>query len=211
MRPAALVLMALGAALAAVPAEGQGVYIGSEPTVCPSPFRPISGLTFHEGEAWRVTWTTGPFQVGRAFYQGTPDPVLSQDGTSLWWNPSLLAECLNHWYQQPDGSHYVIFNWHVVSYQGRVVSENCGGEGGGGDPIYLGSYDPYAAAGPEDELVIPLDCSGGGGGGGDGSGGGEEDLTCHWEWIVIEASTDGGATWFEWWSGWATVCELGQT
>jgi hypothetical protein len=31
--------------------------------------------------------------------------------------------------------------------------------------------------------------------------------TCHTEWIVVEVSSDGGATWSTSWEGWATVCE----
>jgi hypothetical protein len=202
IRGAAVVL---GLLAVAAPTSAQGVYIGSEPTMCPSPFRPFSGLTFHEDEAWRVTWSTSPYQLGRAFYRGSPDPVLSQDGTALWWNPSVLAECINHWYQQPNGSNYVIFDWHALSYQGRVVSENCG-LGDGDEPIYITSYDPYSPYGPEGENETATDCEDDGlGGGGDGDGG--EEISCHWEWVVVEASTDGGATWFEWWSGWATVCE----
>ena len=45
--------------------------------------------------------------------------------------------------------------------------------------------------------------SGGGGGADDGGGG----WSCSTEYVVIEISYDGGATWQTWWQGYATVCE----
>ena len=80
-----------------------------------------------------------------------------------------------------------------------------GGGGGGGD------------GGCETQLIYDPDqpCPGGGGGGGGeptvtpggGGGGGGGGTTCHQEWVIIEVSYDGGATWSTWWEGYANVCE----
>jgi hypothetical protein len=100
----------------------------------------------------------------------------------------------------------------VLSFEGTVWRNNsadggagCGGGGGGAenDPIYATSYDPYAPD-PENGALTP---SCGGSGGGSGSGG----YSCAWDYITIEISYDGGATWQEYWSGWAQVCDSNMT
>ena len=39
------------------------------------------------------------------------------------------------------------------------------------------------------------------------SGGGGGGYNCSWDYITIQISYDGGATWQDYWSGWAQVCE----
>jgi hypothetical protein len=95
----------------------------------------------------------------------------------------------------------------VVSFEGTVWPTSSGGGCGGGgtikDPIYMESYDPYSPD-PEDGALTPA-CGGGGGG---FTGGG---YNCTWDYITMEISYDGGATWQDYWSGWAQVCESPAT
>jgi hypothetical protein len=51
--------------------------------------------------------------------------------------------------------------------------------------------------------------SGSSGSGSGGSGGSTATSTasCRTEWVVVEVSSDGGASWSTYWEGWATVCE----
>lgn len=185
--------------------SGQLIRGHTEHTTCPTPLRPTSGLTFHGGYRWAITYHTFPYQFGFAQYSALPDPAISDDGRATWTNPGAYAECTNTWYFNPNGSvAYVDFRWHVISYRGEVRENNegCGGDGGGTtDPIYLTSYDPYAADQPDDLSVQ------GCGGGGDEGGTGGERLTCWWEWVDVEISYDGGKTWYPYWSGWGQVCE----
>lgn len=99
----------------------------------------------------------------------------------------------------------------VVSFEGTVwrVASNDPGCGGGGEPIYMESFDPYSPGVSEAEIssgAPSAECGGGGGGGGDGGGGGGG-ISCYWEWMEIEISRDGGQTWEHFWSGWGQVCE----
>jgi hypothetical protein len=198
-RPARIRLLA-GATVAlllgvASPALSQRTLVGSEPTVCPPAFTPISGLTFHAGYAWSVMWTTSPGQIGSARYGG-PASVTSTDGNAVWSLPGLLAECTIDWYRLPNGHHDAYFHWHVVMYFGRVTRAlDCTTD----DEFDLASnspsYDPFDPAG--------AGC-GEGGGSGDGA---TADLTCHTEYAFIEISTDGGVTWMVWWEGFVEVCQ----
>lgn len=195
----------------AIPAaglRGQVIRGPTEHTVCPTPFRPISGLTFHGGYAWAVTYHTFPYQMGFAQYSALPDPAISDDGRATWYNPGAYVECTNTWYYNPNGTvAYVDFRWHIVSYRGEIrdnPDSGCGGDSGnwgGTDPIYITSYDPYAPEQVEDVSVQSC----GGGKGGDGTGGGT--MVCWSEWLEIEISYDGGKTWHPFWSGWGQVCE----
>jgi hypothetical protein len=60
-------------------------------------------------------------------------------------------------------------------------------------------YNPYD---PDQQILV--DCEDGDFGGNPGSVG---NMTCWQEHMVIEISYDGGVSWNEFWSGWATVCE----
>lgn len=84
-----------------------------------------------------------------------------------------------------------------------VESETLACTGTGAQPIRPYTevvYDPYSGGDIEDE-----ENCGGSGGGGDSPGPGGS--TCHSEWLVVERSDDGGATWYVIWEGWGTVCE----
>lgn len=117
-------------------------------------------------------------------------------------------ECTNTFYFNPDRSiAFVEFRWHVISYSGDIrenADSGCGGGGGGTDPIYMNSYDPYAPEQAEDTASVQ-DCGGSGGGGGGG------ELECWWEWMEIEISYDGGVTWQPFWSGLGQVCQQSTT
>jgi hypothetical protein len=75
---------------------------------------------------------------------------------------------------------------------------------GGGDAGSCNSQIIYDPSTPPDQT-----CPGGGGGGGTGGGGGSGPggSTCTSEYIYIEISYDGGATWSVWWEGYASVCQ----
>lgn len=188
--------------------SGQAIRGPTEHTTCPTPFRPISGLTFHGGYAWAVTYHTFPYQHGFAQYSALPSPAISDDGRATWSNPGAYVECTNTWWFNPNGTvNHVEFRWHVIDYRGdiRGNDDGCGGDGGdwgGTDPIYATSYDPYAPEQAGDDVLVH-DCGGGGAGGGSAGG----TLECWWEWMEIEISYDGGKTWHPFWSGWGQVCE----
>ncbi len=90
----------------------------------------------------------------------------------------------------------------VLSFEGTVWRTNLAvgsGSGCGKESYYETSYDPY--------LPEPCEGEGDGSGGGGGDDGGNSGYSCTWEYITIEASYDGGATWEDFWSGWAKVCD----
>lgn len=194
--------------LAPIGVRAQLIEGPTERTTCSDYFRPPAGLIFHEGYTWNVTFHTFPYQFGRAHYSALPSPAISDDGSATWTNPGVYVECTLTWYFNAYGRvETVKYNWHIISYSGTVAeNRGCdgGGDGGGTDPIYITSYDPYAI---DQAVADPAvqDCSGGGGGGGGGAGGGT--LTCWWELMEIEISYDGGKTWHPFWSGWGQVCE----
>lgn len=55
-------------------AAAQLIYIGSTPTGCTSFFRPIGGITSHEGYYWDLSWHTAAGQFHFASYTGAPNP-----------------------------------------------------------------------------------------------------------------------------------------
>jgi hypothetical protein len=179
----------------------------TEYTVCPTPFRPISGITSHAGKLWYVTYHTFPYQVGFAQYSALPSPAVSDDGKATWTDPGAYVECTNTWYFNPNGSvAFVDFRWHVVDYRGEVTYTGSGAceTDGGGDPVYITSYDPYAPVSDEHPGEVSLQGCDGSTGGNSGSGGGR---SCWWEWMTVEVSYNGGLTWETLWSGWGQVCE----
>lgn len=92
----------------------------------------------------------------------------------------------------------------VLSFEGTVWAvgndegDGCGG--GGGDWYYMESYDPYAPTPEQDAMTAS--CGGGGGAGFDPG-----NYSCHWDYITLEISYDGGQTWQHFWSGWAQICD----
>ena len=77
-------LSILGALAAiAIPAgglSGQVIRGPTEHTVCPTPFRPISGWTFHGGYAWAVTYHTFPFERRCGWCGHATGPVARRTG-----------------------------------------------------------------------------------------------------------------------------------
>lgn len=205
------------------PAEAQATFLYREPTVCPTPFTPISGLTFHATHAWRIVWTTQPGQFGIATYTG-PVFVTSEDGTAVWTNPALTASCWIEWYDYVTRRE-AIFRWHVEAYFGEVT-ENCDGAHTDLDP-YSTEYDPYAFE------TDSGSCSGGGTGSGSGDPGdgltdptdptdpvfvspkpgepgsevcgGSTDL--YYDYMCIEEWSEETQGWVELWCGVVAVCE----
>lgn len=187
----------------------QQTYLYSEPTSCPASMRPISGVTYHAGHGWAITWTTVPGQWASATYYG-PSSATSTDGKATWLNPSLLAECWIDWYAlPPTPARDAYFRWHIVRYFGTVreVKAGCNDDtrlvddfGNDVQGPYDPTYDPALESGTDCE-----DESSEGGSGGGGGGGG--DLTCRQEYVYVEISNDGGLTWEVYWEGYATVCE----
>lgn len=116
------------------------------------------------------------------------------------WTASgpVIAECRRGWIP---GLGLIRLTDHEGQLRRNGI--NAGGDdcnrGGhwGDDPVYMTGYDPYAPA--PDEGSVEIAC--GGGGGGDG-------YTCYWEWMEIEISYDGGATWQLFWADWGQVCYL---
>lgn len=190
--------------LAPIGVQAQLIEGPTELTTCSTPFQPVSGLTFHEGYAWSVTFHALPHQFGHAHYIALPNPATSEDGSATWTNPGAYVECTVTWYYNAFGrAESVKYNWHIISYSGAVTENgDCDGGGGPSDPVYIMSYDPYLTDQAIDDPTVQ-NCDGGGGGGGaDGAR-----LTCRWEWMDIEISYDGGKTWHPFWSGWGQMCE----
>jgi len=69
------------------PASAQPVYVYSEPSVCSTFFKPNSGVTFHAGGEFEVTWYLNFPQYGPVEYYGLPNPVVSIDGARKWTRP----------------------------------------------------------------------------------------------------------------------------
>jgi hypothetical protein len=64
------------------------------------------------------------------------------------------------------------------------------------------TYEPY-----DPDYGGSDDCGGSGsGGGGDGGSGAGSGSGCRTEYVYVEVSHDGGATWVTYWEGYATVC-----
>lgn len=204
LKDVVLTLCALSPALPAQHAEAQAQPGPPQLTTCSTPFHPVSGLTFHAGYKFRVVYHTFPYQFGYATYSGDPNPAEDVDGLATWSDPGVEVRCTNTWYFNPDGTvAFVQHDWFILRFRGKVT-EHGAGEGCASDldPLYLSDYDPYASGG---DVTSPA-CDGTG-----GAGGGTIDpdrVTCHWEWMQVEISYDGGVTWETYWSGWANVCEL---
>lgn len=168
----------------------QRVYLYSEPTVCVTPFRPISGITFHAGGQFPVVWYLPSPTPGPIDYTGVPDPVTSLDAAKKWSEPKANVTCFLEWYQlAPTPQREVEYRWHINFYGGNVTS--CVGMEGHADiSPYAGEYDPYDPN-TSNQPGAGDGCTDSGGGGGDWDGGG--DGTGDNETIgVIPGSGDGG-------------------
>jgi hypothetical protein len=161
----------------------------------------VSATYLHNGHRYPIsTWVPGP-AVGpnSAWYYPEVDPnPVSLDGSMKWVGASLLVAC----YEVP----YIgIVGLHVPYF---IVMR----EGGHEVPTSLACNDPTAIA--IDVSYDPSDPYGGSGGsctsGDTNSGGGSSpggNGNCDLEYVYIEVSDDGGATWTIYWEGYATVCQ----
>jgi len=185
--------------------SAQRVLAYSEPSPCTIFFQPNEKVTHHAGGLFEVGWWINFPQYGPVWYYGKPNPVISDDGTKKWTNPSANVTCYTDWYYlYPTTNMDATFRWHINEYGGTVTSCDSGGGGnvGGTGFTDIGmdpGYDPYGTYDP------------GGGSCGEpgetGSPSGGNGFVCHTEYIYIEISYDGGKTWEGWWQGYATICE----
>ena len=175
------------------PSSAQRVYVYSEPTVCTTFFKPIEGVTHHAGGEFEVSWHINFPQFGPVDYYGRPNPVISTDRTKKWTEPTANVTCYIDWFRLlPTPAWDTYFRWHINDYGGTVSS--CNSSTQVAEDPDGGPYDPFSSSGESS------DCSGTGGSGPAGS-------TCHDEYVYVEISNDGGATWYVLWEGWATVCQ----
>lgn len=206
--------------------SAQQVYLYSEPTVCSTPFTPRSGVTFHAGGQFPITWYLPVAAMGPIDYAGVPDPVKSTDRTKRWSGPSANVTCFIDWFQlAPTPQRTAQYRWHINYYGGAVT--NCKVVEDHTDArIYSADYDPYSP-GPSDGWDLDDGCSGGGGGGdgpdgpgddGDssapifpvsGGGGGRsmcpDNAPMYWDIDCIDLYIEGSG-WVEYWCGAVLVC-----
>ena len=171
----------------------------TRPTTCPISWRTIGDIIFFHDHYWAGTrWTTSPGQIGTAVFTGSPNPMVSENGNAIWWNPAFLGYCEATDYHWPDGTMTSEFNiQYLAEYGDVVVKDPCETETDLSTVISDVGYDPYSPGGCGDP---------GSGGGGGGGGGTDIESRCTWESITIEISYDDGVTWTVWWAGWTLVC-----
>lgn len=150
----------------------------------PNPFQLRSYLGGRED--WAEMW---PSTSSRA--------LIAKNAPKVWKNPSITVQCFVKRIWTPFGRYNEPF-MAIKSEGGYIadISTACSG------PItrdpYAVSYDP---SDPLESTVQSEECTAGEGGDTGGAG-----VSCRNEWIRIEVSNDGGATWTVWYEGWATVC-----
>lgn len=155
------------------------------------------GYVQYQGHEWDSVWfassSAPPLPSLRWYKPPSSATVLtSRDGKAQWSYPEVQVLC---WiYNALD---IIAYHYDPYAFRGRVT-ECAEGSGGGGtfiaDPPTEPGYDPYEG--------YPLRGGCAGGSGGNGGGG----ATCQDEYIYVEISYDGGATWLVIWEGWAEVC-----
>lgn len=150
-------------------AWAQRVFLYSEPTVCSPSFKPYSGITYHAGGGFAITWYILSPAYGPVTYFGQPDPAISEDGTKKWTRPSANVTCYIDWYQlYPTTQRDASYRWHINFYGGQVTSCTVDGGGGGIQPAL--DIAPSRHTESEPGSSGAQSCSGGGGGGGSGGG-----------------------------------------
>jgi|GEM_PF-2327812 len=223
MRPFPWIAVFIGLSILPLPAVGQ------RDVSCPGTLRPrfdnYQPVVFR-GKPFETYWqnTAGGALGGPsyAWFVATPEPnPLSLDGTMRWRGARILVHCYATllW----GGSR--TYHYHPVAYDGVLesVRTSCGitddpptwDDGGeyvtsdsvagpvleeDTEPLTRLTRDPDREGAPSDTYM--MDC----GGTGDGDGG-TGDVTCHWEYLTIEISYDGGRSWAVLWEGWGQVCE----
>lgn len=122
-------------------------------------------------------------------------PLRDVSGRKIWTDARILVQC----YVKESFFGFLSQTFAVVATEFGEVEDAtmaCSGS-----PTTFASYNPY----DPDESGYSGSCAGtssGGGNTGSGGGGGG----CQVEWLVLERSDDGGATWYVIWEGWGTVC-----
>lgn len=153
-------------------------------------------------EDWIHASTPG---VSQAFFN-LADPFhtpISADGRAKWIDPGHYTKCEKQiWFVpgQPGRIERVRDKYTTVYTEGYAEEISvCSGP-----EIIREPYDPYSPTGPNDPGD---DCESPANPGGEGGGGGGGGMSCHTEYVIVEISNDGGATWEVYWEGYATVCE----
>jgi uncharacterized membrane protein YgcG len=126
-------------------------------------------------------------------------PLRDVSGSKVWTDARILVQC----YVKESFFGLISTQYAVVAQEfGSVEDARTACEGG--DPTRLvidyDPYNPYPEGGDGS-------CGSPGSGGEPGGGGGGSSGACHDEWLIVERSDDGGATWYVVWEGWGTVCE----
>jgi len=123
-------------------------------------------------------------------------PIRDVSGRKIWTDARILVQC----YVRTSLFGLISSNFAVVAQEFGSV-EDARTACGDGDPTRLViDYDPYNPEPEGDDRWC--DSAGSGGDPGGGTSG-----NCHAEWLIVERSDDGGATWYVIWEGWGTVCE----
>jgi hypothetical protein len=202
-----------------VPAESQ------KDVSCPTTLRPRFNHyqpVAYRGKEFETYWnnTAGGTLGGPslAWFVATPDPnPISLDGSVRWRGAQILVHC----YATMLWGGSRTYHYHPVAYNGTLESlrsactddpPTWGGDyitnepsagvvmDDGTEPLTRLTRDPYREGAPPDTYIT--DCTGGG-----GDAGGSGSVACHWEYMTIEISYDGGKTWSVWWEGWGQICE----
>lgn len=121
--------------------------------------------------------------------------LIAKNAPKVWKYPSITVQCFVRRYWFGLNTPYM-----TIKNEGGYLedlSTACSG------PItrdpYAASYDP---SDPLESTVASDECTNGEGGDSGGAG-----VSCSSEWIRIEVSNDGGATWTVWYEGTATICQ----
>lgn len=162
--------------------DGEAVYFAAEP---PFYFVQYMNRLPYKGMYWAV--------------YSTPTTVTADDpstGDVYQWSGQFSALCTTA-VKVPNGQIGYVYAREVITTPTLVSRGSSGGGGGGSSCDTQIIYDPSQPC-----------TGGGGGGGGSGSGGtgGSGGSSCTSEYVIIEVSNDGGATWTTWWEGYANVC-----
>jgi len=134
------------------------------------------------------------------YTSGRGDYITSRDGEARWYQPELYVRCtatdkyfMGHIISTTERYSVLANRGEIVVCRGTtgLLDEPTGDYGGGPSA----AYDPYSRFGGSNGC----ESQGSGGGGGNTT-------TCWDEYIYVEISYDGGATWDTIWEGWAEVC-----
>lgn len=155
------------------------------------PYFEADGYFFDANPFVLAKWTS----TSSGIYRSTRGySLVDVSGTKVWTDTRLAAAC----FEFNLGLVRVHFA-KVLTILGTVVDRStaCNGSGASG-PFTAIDYDPYDPGG-----TTSFEC---GSDPTDNSGEDDGGAECRSEYVIIEVSNDGGATWQTLWEGMATVC-----